>query len=106
MTIVQKSSAVFLAEGPIAAVGPAEITTLKAAVQASPKRRARIKQRHERGQRVIDRAGLDRQRGDVHGSSLRGLPSMRREMDLAQKAGQPVSVGSKRGQGGDGQAAG
>ncbi|MET4419013.1 WbuC family cupin fold metalloprotein [Bradyrhizobium sp. RT3a] len=42
MTLVQKSPEVFLAEGPIAAVGQAEINTLKAAVQASPKRRARI----------------------------------------------------------------
>ena len=42
MTLVQKSPEVFLAEGPIASVGPAEIDRLKAAVQASPKRRARI----------------------------------------------------------------
>lgn len=42
MTLVQKSPEVFLAEGPIAAVGQADIDTLKAAVQASPKRRARI----------------------------------------------------------------
>ena len=42
MTLVQKSPEVFLAEGPIAAVGPAEIDMLKAAVKASPKRRARI----------------------------------------------------------------
>ncbi len=42
MTLVQKSPEVFLAEGPIAAVGPAELETLKAAVKASPKRRARI----------------------------------------------------------------
>ena len=42
MTLVQKSPEVFLAEGPIAAVGPAEIAMLKAAVEASPKRRARI----------------------------------------------------------------
>jgi cupin fold WbuC family metalloprotein len=42
MTLVQKSPEVFLAEGPIAAVGQAELNALKAAVQASPKRRARI----------------------------------------------------------------
>jgi len=42
MTLIQKSPEVFLAEGPIAAVGPAEINALKAAVKASPKRRARI----------------------------------------------------------------
>ncbi|MGJ4962391.1 WbuC family cupin fold metalloprotein [Bradyrhizobium sp. HKCCYLRH3061] len=42
MSLVQKSPEVFLAEGPIAAVGPAEIATLRAAVAASPKRRARI----------------------------------------------------------------
>jgi cupin fold WbuC family metalloprotein len=42
MSLVQKSPEVFLAEGPIAAVGPSEIDALKAAVQASPKRRARI----------------------------------------------------------------
>jgi cupin fold WbuC family metalloprotein len=42
MSLVQKSPEVFLAEGPIAAIGPSEISTLKAAVQASPKRRARI----------------------------------------------------------------
>jgi cupin fold WbuC family metalloprotein len=42
MSLVQKSPEVFLAEGPIAAVGQVEIAMLKAAVQASPKRRARI----------------------------------------------------------------
>ncbi|MGJ4947782.1 WbuC family cupin fold metalloprotein [Bradyrhizobium sp. HKCCYLS20291] len=42
MSLVQKSPEVFLAEGPISAVGAAEINTLKAAVAASPKRRARI----------------------------------------------------------------
>lgn len=42
MTLVQKSAEVFLAEGPIAALGQAEIAALKAAVKASPKRRARI----------------------------------------------------------------
>jgi len=42
MTLIQKSSEVFLAQGPIAAIGPAELNTLKAAVKASPKRRARI----------------------------------------------------------------
>jgi cupin fold WbuC family metalloprotein len=42
MALVQKSPEVFLAEGPIAAVGEGEIATLKAAVKASPKGRARI----------------------------------------------------------------
>lgn len=42
MTLIQKSPEVFLAEGPIAAVGQTEINTLKSAVKASPKRRARI----------------------------------------------------------------
>jgi cupin fold WbuC family metalloprotein len=42
MALVQKSPEVFLAEGPISAVGEREITMLKAAVKASPKRRARI----------------------------------------------------------------
>jgi cupin fold WbuC family metalloprotein len=42
MTLIQKSSEVFLAEGPISAVGSREIDMLKAAVKASPKRRARI----------------------------------------------------------------
>ena len=41
-TLIQKSPEVFLAQGPIAAVGRAEIDILKAAVEASPKRRARI----------------------------------------------------------------
>lgn len=42
MVLVQKSPEVFLAEGPISAVGARELDTLKAAVKASPKRRARI----------------------------------------------------------------
>ncbi len=42
MTLVQKSPEVFLAEGPIAAVGPTDINALKAAVKTSAKRRARI----------------------------------------------------------------
>ena len=42
MSLVQKSLEVFLAEGPIVAVGEGEIATLKAAVKASPKGRARI----------------------------------------------------------------
>jgi cupin fold WbuC family metalloprotein len=42
MALVQKSPEVFLAEGPISEVGPAEIDALKAAVKASAKRRARI----------------------------------------------------------------
>lgn len=42
MTSIQKSPEVFLTEGPIAAVGQAELNTLKSAVKASPKKRARI----------------------------------------------------------------
>ena len=42
MALVQKSPEVFLAEGPIAAVGEGEIARLKAAVKASSKGRARI----------------------------------------------------------------
>jgi cupin fold WbuC family metalloprotein len=42
MTLVQQSPEVFLAEGPISAVGKSELETLKAAVKASAKRRARI----------------------------------------------------------------
>jgi cupin fold WbuC family metalloprotein len=42
MALVQKSPEVFLAEGPISAVGKSELDTLKAAVKASAKRRARI----------------------------------------------------------------
>ncbi len=42
MALVQKSPEVFLAEGPISEVGQAELDTLKAAVKASAKRRARI----------------------------------------------------------------
>ena len=42
MTLIQKSPEVFLAEGPISAVGRTEIDTLKSAVKASPKGRARI----------------------------------------------------------------
>ncbi len=42
MALVQKSPEVFLAEGPISAVGRSELETLKAAVRASAKRRARI----------------------------------------------------------------
>ena len=42
MTLVQKSVEVFLAEGPIAAIGQGELEVLKAAVKASPKHRARI----------------------------------------------------------------
>src|SRR5579862_4628237 len=42
MALVQKSPEVFLAEGPISAVGRSELETLKAAVKASAKRRARI----------------------------------------------------------------
>jgi cupin fold WbuC family metalloprotein len=42
MTIIQKSPEVFLAQGPITAIGPAELKMLKVAVKTSPKRRARI----------------------------------------------------------------
>ena len=42
MTLVQKSPELFLAEGSICEVGESEIETLKAAVKASAKRRARI----------------------------------------------------------------
>jgi len=42
MALIQKSPEVFLAEGPISAVGSSEIDTLKAALKASAKRRARI----------------------------------------------------------------
>jgi cupin fold WbuC family metalloprotein len=42
MALVQKSQEVFLTEGPIATVGPADIDVLKNAVSKTPKRRARI----------------------------------------------------------------
>jgi cupin fold WbuC family metalloprotein len=42
MALVQKSPEVFLAEGPISEIGQSELDTLKAAVDASAKRRARI----------------------------------------------------------------
>jgi cupin fold WbuC family metalloprotein len=42
MALVQKSPEVFLAEGPISEVGAGEINILKAAVKASPRKRARI----------------------------------------------------------------
>jgi cupin fold WbuC family metalloprotein len=42
MTLVQKSPELFLTEGSICEVGESEIETLKAAVKASAKRRARI----------------------------------------------------------------
>jgi cupin fold WbuC family metalloprotein len=42
MTLIQKSAEVFLAEGPISAIGESELNTLRAAVKASAKRRARI----------------------------------------------------------------
>jgi cupin fold WbuC family metalloprotein len=42
MALVQKSPEVFLAEGPIAAIGQGELNTLRAAVKSSAKRRARI----------------------------------------------------------------
>lgn len=42
MALVQKSPEVFLAEGPISAIGQPELNALRAAVKASAKRRARI----------------------------------------------------------------
>jgi cupin fold WbuC family metalloprotein len=42
MKLLQKSSEVFLAEGPIAAIGVAEIEVLKSALAKSPKGRVRI----------------------------------------------------------------
>ena len=42
MALVQKSPEVFLAEGPISEIGQGELDTLRAAVKASTKRRARI----------------------------------------------------------------
>jgi cupin fold WbuC family metalloprotein len=42
MALVQKSPEVFLAEGPISTIGTSELETLKAAVKASARRRARI----------------------------------------------------------------
>ena len=42
MALVQKSPEVFLAEGPISAIGESELNALRAAVKASVKRRARI----------------------------------------------------------------
>jgi cupin fold WbuC family metalloprotein len=42
MTLLQKSPEVFLAEGPIATIGPEDIARLRAAVRDAPKRRARI----------------------------------------------------------------
>jgi len=42
MALVQKSPEVFVAEGPIATIGPADIERLRQAVRETPKRRARI----------------------------------------------------------------
>jgi cupin fold WbuC family metalloprotein len=42
MALIRKSPEVFLAEGPISEVGQSELDTLKAAVKATPKGRARI----------------------------------------------------------------
>lgn len=42
MSLVQTSPGVYVAAGPIGTIGLAELETLKAAVAASPKRRARI----------------------------------------------------------------
>ncbi len=54
MTLVQKSPELFLAEGSICEVGESEIQTLKAAVKASAKRRARINA-HPDGERCAAR---------------------------------------------------
>lgn len=42
MTLLQQSPEVFIAKGPIATIGPADIETLRKAVKHTPKRRARI----------------------------------------------------------------
>jgi cupin fold WbuC family metalloprotein len=42
MALIQQSPEVFVAEGPLAVIGATELTTLRAAAKASPKRRARI----------------------------------------------------------------
>ena len=42
MTLVRQSAEVFVAQGPIATIGPADIEVLRQAVRRTPKRRARI----------------------------------------------------------------
>jgi len=42
MALIRKTPEVFVAEGPIATIGPAEIEVLRQAVHQTPKRRARI----------------------------------------------------------------
>lgn len=42
MTLVQQSPEVFVAQGPIATIGPADIEVLRKAVKQTPKRRVRI----------------------------------------------------------------
>ena len=42
MALIRKTPEVFVAEGPIATIGPAEIELLRQAVHRTPKRRARI----------------------------------------------------------------
>ncbi len=42
MTLMQQSPEVFVAQGPIATIGPADIEMLRRAVKQTPKRRARI----------------------------------------------------------------
>ncbi len=42
MALIQKSPEVFLAEGPIATIGPEDIRVLREAVRQTPRRRARI----------------------------------------------------------------
>jgi cupin fold WbuC family metalloprotein len=42
MTLLQQSPEVFIAHGPIATIGPADLATLRQAVSRTPKKRARI----------------------------------------------------------------
>src|SRR5690242_10978364 len=42
MALIQESPEVFVAAGPISAIGEAELAIIRAAAKASPKRRARI----------------------------------------------------------------
>ena len=46
MALIRKSPEVFVAEGPIATIGPADIEVLRQAVHQTPKRRARINAHH------------------------------------------------------------
>ena len=47
MALIQETPGVFVAEGPLAVIGPAELATLRAAAKTSPKRRARINTHHD-----------------------------------------------------------